>query len=213
VVVPAADDAYGVDANIWGRTVTYLGGEGAVTEWSEPPEDLFALTRSSGDAPGTPAFVEIEFDRGTPVKINGVPMPVVELIQSLETIAGAHGVGRIDMVGRDVTGRASRQILEVPAATALHAAHRALQAVATPRDLDRIASEMAGKYVDLVLDGTWFSPARDAIDAFVANAQQGVSGQVRLKLHKGVCQVAGVHPDRSSAARPIGQGPIASRPY
>jgi len=214
IPVPAAiEDPYIVDANIWGRSATFLSPDGAAADWSEPSEDLFPLTRPAAETPDTPAYVEIEFDRGTPIKINGVPMPAAELIQSLETIAGAHGVGRIDMIGRDVNGRASRQMLEAPAAIALHAAHRALQAFATPRELDRIASEMAGKYVDLVLDGTWFSAVREAIDAFVANVQQRVTGVVRLKLHKGACHVAGVHADRSTAARPLTHGPIASLPH
>ena len=206
IPVPLGDSRYTVDANLWGRSIACLD---ASDLWSDAPEDVFLRTKLAAEAPDAPAYVEIEFERGTPIKINGVPMSLAELIQSLETIVGAHGVGRIDIVGRDQSGAASRQILEAPAAVALHMAHRELQTFVIPRELDRLSAEMAAKYVDVVLDGTWFSGARDAMDAFVANVQQTVTGIVRLKLQKGACQIAGVQTPQSS----LPHCPIAPLPH
>ena len=207
IAVPAAEAHYAVDASLWGRSMTCLD---PTDPWSDPPEDIFLLTRPSDQAPEAPAYVEIEFDCGTPVKINGVPMPFAELIQSLQTIAGAHGVGRVDIVGRDGSGAASRRILEAPAAIALHAGHRELQTFVAPRELDRLTAEMGGKYVDLILNGQWFSGAREAIDAFVMNVQRSVSGTVRMKLHRGACQIAGV---QAGSSRSSPQPSIAALPH
>ena len=122
-------------SNLWGRSIEC----GCLDDpWQEPPEEIYTLTKSPADAPDTPAYVEIEFERGVPVKINGVAMSLVELIQSLETIAGDHGVGRVDMVENRLVGNKSREIYEAPAAVVLHAAHRELQKFVTPRDLERL---------------------------------------------------------------------------
>ena len=129
--------------------------------------------------------------RGVPVKINGVAMSLVELIQSLETIAGDHGVGRVDMVENRLVGIKSREIYEAPAAVALHAAHRELQKFVTPRDLERLTAELGVKYADLVYNGLWYTPTREAIDALVANVQEKVAGVIRLKFFKGDCRVVG----------------------
>ena len=118
-------------------------------------------------------------------------MPLVELIASLETIAGAHGVGRIDMCENRLVGIKSREIYEAPAAVVLHAAHRELESLVIPRDLDRIKTGLAPVYADLVYNGLWFTPTRRAIDALVADVQQRVTGTVRLKLFKGDCRVVG----------------------
>ena len=126
-----------------------------------------------------------------PIRVNGVAMPLTEMIHSLETIAGAHGVGRIDMVENRLVGIKSREIYEAPAATVLHAAHRELEALVVPRDLERLKAELSRVYADLVYDGLWFSATREAIDAFVRSVQQHVTGTVRLKLWKGNCHVVG----------------------
>ena len=159
--------------------------------WREPPEEIYTLTKSPAGAPDAPAYVEVEFERGVPIKVNGVAMPLTELINSLETISGAHGVGRIDMVENRLVGIKSREIYEAPAATVLHAAHRELEALVIPRDLERLKVGLSRTYADLVYDGLWFSPTREAIDAFVANVQQHVTGTVRVKLSKGDCRVVG----------------------
>jgi len=187
-VAVTADHPYSVDGNLWGRSI-----QGGVIEdpWREPPADAYALTRPAAECPDEPASVDLEFDRGVPVKVNGVPMPLVELIGSLETIAGAHGVGRIDMVENRLLGIKSREVYEAPAAVALHLAHRELEGLVTTRDLERVKHDLARRYADLVYDGLWFTPMREAIEAFAEKVQERVTGTVRLKCFKGDCRVSG----------------------
>jgi argininosuccinate synthase len=187
-VPPTAESPYTTDANLWGRSIQC----GVLEDpWQEAPEDIYAITRSPAEASNAPAYVEIEFDRGVPVKINGIAMSLPELIESLETIAGAHAVGRVDMVENVVVGTKSREIYEAPAAVALHAAHRELQTFVTPRELERLTSELGVKYADLVYNGLWYSLTREAIDALVGKVQERVTGTIRLKLYKGDCRVVG----------------------
>jgi argininosuccinate synthase len=189
IPVPATiESPYSTDANLWGRSI-----ECGVLEdpWAEPPEDVYTLTRGPADCPDLPAYVEIEFEAGVPVGVNGVAMPLVELVASLETIAGAHGVGRIDMVENRLVGIKSREVYEAPAAVVLHLAHRELEGLVIPRDLERLKFELGRVYADLVYNGLWFAPTREAIDAFVDKVQERVTGTVRLKLFKGDCRVVG----------------------
>jgi argininosuccinate synthase len=189
IPVPStADVSYSTDVNLWGRSIEC----GALEDcWQEPPEDAYVLTRSPAEAPDTPAYVEIEFKQGVPVKINGVELGLVELVQSLQTIAGAHGVGRIDMVENRLVGIKSREIYEAPAAVTLHTAHTELQKFVIPRDLERLTAELGVKYADLIYNGLWFTQTREAIDALVLKVQERVTGTVRLKLFKGSCGVVG----------------------
>lgn len=194
IPVPVTPETpYSTDTNLWGHSIA-----GGIVEdpRQDPPEEIYRLTKSPADAPDTPAIVDIEFLRGMPTKINGVGMSLVELIQSLETIAGVHGVGRIDMVENYLAGAKSREVYEAPAAVVLHTAHRELQTIVTPRDLERLTTDLSVKYADLVYNGQWFTPTREAIDAFMASVQQRVSGSIRLKLFKGESRVIG----RQSAA-------------
>jgi argininosuccinate synthase len=179
---------YSTDENLWGRSI-----ECGILEdpWNEPPDDIYSLTKSPAEAPDAPAYVEIEWEKGVPVAVNGVAMPLTELIGSLETIAGVHGVGRIDMVENRLVGIKSREIYEAPAGIVLHNAHRELEGMVIPKDLQRLKQRMAQEYADIVYNGLWFAPTREAIDAFVANVQQKVTGTVRLKLYKGDCRVVG----------------------
>ena len=189
VSIPATkSNPYSTDQNLWGRSI-----ECGILEdlWNEPPDDIYTLTKSPAEAPAAPAYVEIEWVDGVPVKVNGVEMPLVELIDSLETIAGVHGVGRIDMVENRLVGIKSREIYEAPAGVLLHLAHRELEALVIPKDLQRLKQRMSQEYSDIVYNGLWFSPARSAIDAFVQNIQQRVTGAIRLKLYKGDCRVVG----------------------
>ena len=179
-----------IDANIWGRTVASAAPNG---DWPSPVEDQYLLTRAPEEAPDEGAFVEIEFARGVPVRINGVSMSLVELIQSLETIAGSHGAGRLLQIDGHTDEAPVRRIVEAPAAVVLHAAHRDLQRTVIPADLDRLASALSSSYGDLIADGGWFTASRSALDAFVAYVQQAVSGVVRLKLFKGGWRVVDVH--------------------
>jgi argininosuccinate synthase len=185
-VPPTVESPYSVDVNLWGRSIE--GGR-LVDPSNEPPEEVFALTRAPGLAPDIPAYVELEFDAGVPVAINGVPLSPVELIASLEAIAGGHGVGRVDLIENRLVGGKSREVYEAPAALVLHAASRELAKLVTPRELDRLAAELSITYADLVYNGQWYSPARDAIDAFVRKVQERVTGTVRIKLFKGGAEV------------------------
>ena len=189
IPIPASvDNPYSTDANLWGRSI-----ECGVLEdpWVEPPEEIYMLTKAPEACPDAPAYVEVEFEAGVPTKVNGVAMPLTELINSLDTIAGAHGVGRIDMLENRLVGIKSREIYEAPAATLLHVAHRELEAIVIPKDLERLKHDMGRTYADLVYNGLWFTPAREAIDAFVAKVQERVNGVTRLKLYRGDCRVVG----------------------
>ncbi|MCM3879116.1 MAG: argininosuccinate synthase [Vicinamibacterales bacterium] len=189
VPVPTTKSSpYSTDENLWGRSI-----ECGILEdpWNEPPDDIYALTKSPAEAPDVPAYVEIEWEKGVPVAVNGVAMPLTELIGSLETIAGVHGVGRIDMVENRLVGIKSREIYEAPAGIVLHTAHRELEGMVIPKDLQRLKQRLAQEYADIVYNGLWFAPTREAIDAFVKNVQQRVTGTVRLKLYKGDCRVVG----------------------
>ena len=189
VPVPATvESPYSTDSNLWGRSI-----ECGVLEdpWTEPPEEIYALTKSPEACPDEPAYVEIAFDRGRPTAINGVQMGLVDLIASLGTIAGAHGVGRIDMVENRLVGIKSREIYEAPAASALHAAHKELQKLVTTKDLEGLCRFVSLQYADIVYNGLWFTPTREALDAFVEKVQERVTGVVRLKLFKGDCRIVG----------------------
>ena len=204
IAVPATtENPYSTDRNLWGRSI-----ECGVLEdpWTEPPDDIYTLTKSAAAAPDVPAYVQIEWQNGVPIAVSGVEMSLVELIGSLETIAGVHGVGRIDMVENRVVGIKSRpstdargalsrvegrEIYEAPAALVLHTAHREIEGLVVPKDLQRLKQRLSQEYADLVYNGLWFSPTRSAIDAFMQNIQQRVTGTIRLKLFKGDCRVVG----------------------
>jgi argininosuccinate synthase len=183
-----AGSPYSIDANLWGRSI-----ECGVLEdpWTEPPEEIYTLTKRPTDCPGEAAYVELTFEHGVPRAINGVAMPLVELIDSLGTIAGAHGVGRIDMVENRLVGIKSREIYEAPAAVVLHMAHRELQRLVTTKAAERFSRGVSLQYADIVYDGLWFTPLREALDAYVAKVQERVSGVIRLKLFKGDCRIVG----------------------
>jgi argininosuccinate synthase len=189
IPVPATvASPYSTDSNLWGRSI-----ECGMLEdpWNEPPEEIYTMTKAPGACPDEPAYVEIAFERGVPTAINGVAMPILDLIGSLNTIAGAHGVGRIDMVENRLVGIKSREIYEAPAAVVLHAAHKELQKLVTTKDLERFSRGVSLQYADIIYNGLWFTPLREALDAFVGNVQERVTGVVRLKLFKGACPIVG----------------------
>ena len=132
IQIPSDRSPYSTDANLWGRSIA----RGVLEDPSkEPPDDIYLLTRSPQQCPDEPAYIEIEFEAGVPLRANGIEMPLVELIESIETIAGAHGVGRIDMVENPLVGTKSREIYEAPTAVVLHMAHAELETLVVPRDL------------------------------------------------------------------------------
>ena len=186
IPIPLASATYRIDQNLWGRSVAWLGSEDAAEKLKH---DVYTLTKSAAEAAGTAAFVEIEWQSGAPTAINGVEMPLVDLIDSLETIAGVHGVGRIEAAEGRGAGRTAHETIEAPAALVLHTAHQALETMVTPADLQRLKQPLSQEYVRIVDNGLWFSPSRSAIDAFVHSMQPRVTGMVRMKLDKGHCHV------------------------
>lgn len=185
--VPTAT-SYRSESNLWGRSIEV---DGAADGFSEPHEDMFVLTRAPIACPDEAAYVDLTFDRSGPTAINGVSLPLLDLIASLTTIAAAHGVGRIDpvehRVGRDVI----REVGEAPAAVLLHAAEQELRKIPGARDFERFFRTVSAEYADLIESGRWFSPLRETLDAFVARAQEKMAGTVRLKLFKGSYSIVG----------------------
>jgi argininosuccinate synthase len=179
---------YSTDENLWGRSI-----ECGVLEDPriEPPEEVFAWTTSPADAPDEPAYVTIHFESGKPTALQGTEVEILDLIASLNDLAGRHGVGRIDHVESRVVGIKSREVYECPAATVLGKAHQALEALVLPRDLLDFQRTVAARYATLVYDGLWFTPLREALDAFVASSQDRVTGDVSVKLFKGSATVVG----------------------
>jgi argininosuccinate synthase len=179
---------YSIDENLYGRSI-----ETGVLEdpWNEPPADVYLWTRSAADAPDQPAYVEIEFEKGVPVGMNGKRTDAVALVETLHALAGEHGVGRVDHVENRLVGIKSREIYEAPAATVLLKAHAALQNLVMTKDQLRFKSYVAGQYADLIYNGLWFSGLRQDLVAYVDHTQTFVTGTVRLKLHKGTCSVVG----------------------
>ena len=183
-----ASQPLSIDSNLWGRSVEWGFLE---DPWTEPPEEIYALTKAASQAPDEPAYVELTFEAGVPTAINGVAMPFLDLIASLGMIAGAYGVGRIDMVENRVFDAKSREVYEAPAAVVLHAAHKELQKLVVPKDLERFSRAVSLQYADVIYNGLWFTPLREALDAFVNKVQEQVSGTIRLKLFKGDCRIVG----------------------
>ncbi|MDD5594329.1 MAG: argininosuccinate synthase, partial [Candidatus Margulisbacteria bacterium] len=173
--------------------------EGGVLEdpWFEPKEEMFLLTQSPEKAPNKPEYVEIGFTRGEPVTVNGKRLAPVKLIQTLNQIAGRHGVGRVDIVENRLVGIKSRGVYETPGGTVLYAAHQALETITLDRDTSHFKQMIAQKYAELVYYGQWFTPLKESLDAFIDKTQENVSGVVRLKLYKGNCAVVGRRSERS----------------
>ncbi len=183
-----ADSPFSIDQNLWGRSI-----ECGVLEdpWVEPPEEAFIWARSIADTPDKPDYIEIGFESGIPVTINGRGMDGLTLIQELNELAGKHGVGRIDHIENRVVGIKSREIYEAPAAVALLLAHQALEAMTLSREQLRFKQSVATEYADLVYNGLWFTAFRRDLDAYIVSSQRFVTGTVRLKLLKGACRVVG----------------------
>jgi argininosuccinate synthase len=185
---------YSTDENLWGRSVEC----GVLEDPSvEPPEEVYSWTQSPREAPDEPAYVGVRFDQGVPVALDGQRFPLHDLIARLNGIAGAHGVGRIDHLESRVVGIKSREVYECPAATVLLEAHRALEALVLPRDVLSFKRTAEQRYSELVYDGLYFSPLREALDAFVGSTQERLTGEVSMKLSKGRASVAGRRSDAS----------------
>lgn len=182
------DKIYSEDRNLW-----HLSHEGGILEdpWCEPEDKMYVLTVSPERAPDTPQYVEIEFDKGTPVGVDGKALGPVQLLETLNAIGGAHGVGRVDLVENRLVGMKSRGVYETPGGTLLLTAHRELESLTLDRTTMHYKDILAGKYAELVYNGQWFTPLRHAMDAFIDSTQSRVTGTVRLKLYKGNIIIAG----------------------
>jgi len=179
-----AEKPYSIDQNLW-----HTSYEGGVLEDPAvaPPDDMFQLTTDPAKAPEEPAYVEIGFERGLPVGLNGSRRKPADLIGALNALAGAHGVGRIDIVENRLVGMKSRGVYETPAGTVLTAALRDLEALTLDRETAHFKETISPRYAELVYYGLWHSPLRSAFDAFVRESHRFVTGVVRMKLFKGSC--------------------------
>jgi argininosuccinate synthase len=177
---------YSRDRNIW-----HLSHEGGLLEdpWNEPEEGMYVLTVAPEEAPDEPRYIEIDFKEGVPKRIDGVAYGAAELVTKLNEIGGRHGIGRCDLVENRLVGMKSRGVYETPGGTILYIAHRELESVCLDRETLHYKDLVAQRYAELVYYGQWFTPLRDALDAFVAKTQETVTGTVRLKLYKGNCIV------------------------
>jgi argininosuccinate synthase len=179
---------YSIDENLWGRSIEC----GALEDpWVEPPTDAYTLTKSPGLAPDRPQYLEIRFEKGIPVTLNGKEMDGISLTKKLNEIAGRHGIGRIDHIENRVVGIKSREIYEAPAAVVLIQAHQALEALTMSKDQLRFKQKVAIEYADLIYNGLWFSQLNRDLSAYILSSQRYVSGTVRLKLFKGQATVVG----------------------
>jgi len=179
---------YSRDRNLW-----HLSHEGGDLEdpWNEPMEDMLMIITPPEKAPDSPTYVEIEFEKGVPVAVNGEVKKPLELVTYLNEIAAANGVGIVDMVENRLVGMKSRGVYETPGGTVLYAAHKELEYLCLDRQTMHFKEIISGKYAELVYDGMWYSPLREALDAFVEKTQEFVTGIVRMKLYKGSCTPAG----------------------
>lgn len=184
----APKPSYSMDANLM-----HISYEGGILEdpWKAPPEGMFRLTVDPENAPDQPEKVTIGFENGNPTSINGETLPPVELLTRLNKIAGRHGVGRVDIVENRFLGMKSRGVYETPGATLLHHAHRAVESITLDRQVHHLRDELVPRYAEMVYNGYWFSPEREALQSFVDRVQERVNGEARLKMYKGHVGVEG----------------------
>ncbi|OCA83315.1 argininosuccinate synthase [Bacillus sp. FJAT-27225] len=182
------DNPFSIDANIWGRAC-----EAGVLEdpWAEAPEAAFDWTNPIELAPDAPEYVEIDFEKGVPTGLNGKKLPLVELIETLNELGGKHGIGRIDHIENRLVGIKSREVYENPAALILIQAHKELEFLTLPREVTQFKTQVDQQMAKIVYEGLWYSPLKAALDAFVDQTQEVVTGTIRVKLHKGTHMAVG----------------------
>jgi argininosuccinate synthase len=178
------DKPYSIDRNMWGVSI-----ECGILEdpWVEPPADAYILTRAPEEAPDKPRYLEVSFEAGVPVAIDGQRMALPDLISTLNKTAGEYGIGRQDLVENRLVGIKSREVYEAPGATVLYIAHKELENLTLDRDTFHFKESVVTRYTELVYYGLWYSPLKFALDAFVRETQRTVTGTVRMKLYKGQC--------------------------
>ncbi len=179
---------YSIDENLWGRAIEC----GALEDpWNEPPADVFTWTKEPGETPEQASYVELGFEKGIPVSLDNEKLDGVTLVQKLHQLAGEQGVGRIDHIENRLVGIKSREVYEAPAATVLLQAHKALEELVLTKAQLRFKSKVAVEYADLIYNGLWFSGLRQDLAAYVESSQRYVTGTVKVKLHRGNCQIVG----------------------
>ena len=185
---------YSMDRNLF-----HISYEGGVLEdpWVEPPAKMFLLTTSPEEAPDAPTELDVEFEAGTPVAVDGAQLGPVALLERLNRAGAANGVGRIDLVENRFVGMKSRGVYETPGGTILHVAHRALESITMDRELLHLRDSLVPRYAEMVYYGYWYAPEREALQVLMDHAQQDVTGTVRLRLYKGSVSVVGRKSPRS----------------
>ena len=183
VPVPATEKSiYSRDRNLW-----HMSHEGGLLEdpWNEPEEEMYTLTTSPEAAPDEPEYITIDFKEGLPIRLNGVAMGPVEMMTALNDLGAKHGIGRVDLVENRLVGMKSHGIYETPGGTILYEAHAALEQLVLDKDTLHFKQQVALRYAELVYNGQWFTPLREALDAFVRVTEENMTGTVRFKLYKG----------------------------
>ncbi|GAB4281389.1 MAG: argininosuccinate synthase [Deferrisomatales bacterium] len=175
------------------RNLLHISFEGGILEdpWREPDEDMFVLSVSPEKAPDRPEYVEVAFEAGNPVAVDGEPLSPAALLTRLNELGGRHGVGRVDIVENRFVGMKSRGVYETPGGTILREAHRAVESLTMDREVMHLRDSLVPKYAELVYNGFWFAPERETLQAFMDEAQRNVTGTARIKLYKGRCSVVG----------------------
>jgi len=175
------------------RNILHISYEGGVLEdpWAEPPKDMYTMTSPLEKTPSTPEYVEIGFEKGDPVSVNGRRLSPARLLERLNEMGGKHGVGRVDIVENRYVGIKSRGVYETPGGTILHIARRAVQSITLDREVTHLLDSLMPKYAELVYYGYWFAPERIALQGMIDNIQSAVAGTARIKLYKGNCVVVG----------------------
>jgi len=181
------------------RNLLHISFEGGILEdtWAEAPEDMFVLSVSPEAAPDEPTYVEIAFDKGDPVAVDGKEMSPATLLAHMNELGGRNGIGRVDMVENRFVGMKSRGVYETPGGTILRTAHIAMESITVDREAMHLRDALISRYAEMVYNGYWFSPERDMLQALVDESQKNVTGMVRLKLYKGNCMVVGRRSDMS----------------
>jgi argininosuccinate synthase len=179
---------YSIDENIWGCAIECGEMEDL---WTEPPEDAWRMTKNPVDAPRDSLEIVVGFEHGVPVAINGNPMGPVAILEWLNDLAGRYGIGRMDMVENRVVGLKSREVYEGPSAAILHKAHLELERIVLDRATSQYKARVAQDFANLVYDGLWFGPLREAMQAFVEKTQHNLTGEVRVRLSAGTVLVTG----------------------
>jgi argininosuccinate synthase len=179
---------YSMDLNLF-----HVSYEGGILEdpWAAPPEEIFQTTVSAEKAPNKPVEVEIDYEAGNPVAVDGKRMTPAALLGHLNKLGGAHGIGRVDLVENRYVGMKSRGVYETPGGTILHVAHRGLESLTMDREVLHFRDSLIPRFADLIYNGYWFSPEREMVQRAIDEAQQDVTGTARVKLYKGSCTLTG----------------------